>query len=54
MKTMVCLKYFVNNCKSKLENLRAGETKWFKEEIFDDMVHKAQQQTLSLPPSARL
>ena len=37
-----------------MENLRAGETKWFKEENFDDMVRKAQQQTLSLPPSARL
>ena len=32
----------------------AGETKWFKEENFDDMVCKAQQQTLGLPSSARL
>ena len=37
-----------------MENLRAGETKWFKEENFDHMVCKAQQQTLSLPPSAGL
>ena len=32
----------------------AGKTKWFKEENFDDMVCKAQQQTLGLPSSARL
>ena len=38
----------------KLENLQAGETKWFKEENFDDMVRKTQQQRLSLSPSARL
>ena len=37
-----------------MENLRAGETMCFKEENFDDMVCKVQQQTLSLPPSARL
>ena len=40
--------------RSKLENLMAGEMKWFKEENFDDMACKAQQQTLSLPPSVRL
>ena len=49
----LCLTY-VSLTMSKLENLRAGETKWFKEENFDDMVGKALQQTLSLPPSARL
>ena len=48
------VKTYVHLTRSKLENLRAGETKWFKEENFDDMVRKAQQQTLSLPPSARL
>ena len=32
----------------------AGEMKRFKEENFDDMACKAQQQTLSLPPSVRL
>ena len=35
----------VHLTRSKLENLRAGESKWFKEENFDDMVCKAQQQT---------
>ena len=47
-------KTYVHLTRSKLENLRTGETKWFKEEKFDDMVHKAQQQKLSLPQSARL
>ena len=46
--------YVLHLTRSKLENLRAGETKWFKEENFDDMVHKVQQQMLSLPPIARL
>ena len=40
--------------RSKLENPMAGEMKRFKEENFDDMACKAQQQTLSLPPSVRL
>ena len=48
------VKTYVHLTRSKLENLRTGETKWFKEEKFDDMVHKAQQQKLSLPQSARL
>ena len=48
------VKTYVHLTRSKSENLTAGETKWFKEETFDDMVCKAQQQTLSLPPSARL
>ena len=48
------VKTYVHLTRLKLENLRAGEVKWFKEENFDDMVLKAQQQTLSLPPSARL
>ena len=46
--------YVLHLTRSKLENLRAGETNWFKEENFDDMVHKVQQQMLSLPPIARL
>ena len=46
--------YALHLTRSKLENLRAGETKWFKEENFDDMFHKVQQQMLSLPPIARL
>ena len=46
--------YVLHLTRSKLESLRAGETKWFKEENFDDMVHKVQQQMLSLPPIARL
>ena len=48
------VKTYVHVTRSELENLRAGETKWFKEKNFDDMVCKTQQQTLSLPPSARL
>ena len=47
------IKTYVHLTRSKLENLMAGETKWFKEENFDDMDCKAQQ-TLSLLPSARL
>ena len=50
----LCLTTYVHLSRSKLENLMAGELKRFKEENFDDMVFKAQQQTLSLPPSARL
>ena len=38
----------------KIGKSNAGETKWFKIENFDDMVCKGQQQTLSLPPRARL
>ena len=56
-KEQLCLtnvKTYVHLTISKLENLNADETKWIKEETFDDMVHKVQQQTLSLPPSARL
>ena len=48
------VKTYVHLTRSRLENLMVGETKWFKEENFDDMVLKAQQQMLSLPPSARL
>ena len=48
------IKTYVRVTRSELQNLMAGETKWFKEENFDDMVCKAQQQTLSLSPSARL
>ena len=48
------VKTYVHLTGSKLENLKAGETKWFKEENFNDTVCKAQQQMLSLPPSARL
>ena len=48
------VKTYVHLTRSKLENLRAGKTKWFKEKNFNDMVCKAQQQMLSLPPSARL
>ena len=44
-------KTYVHLTRSKLENLRTGEMKWFKEEKFDDMVHKAQQQKLSKSPS---
>ena len=44
----------MSRTRSKFENLTAGETKWFKEENFDDTVCKAQQQMLSLPPSGRL
>ena len=51
---MTDVKTYAHLTKSKLENLTAGETKWFKEENVDDMVCKAQQQTLSLPSSARL
>ena len=48
------VKTYVHLTRSKFENLTAGETKWFKEENFDDTVCKAQQQMLSLPPSGRL
>ena len=48
------VKTYVHLTRSKFENLRAAKTKWFKEENFYDMVCKAQQQTLSLPPSTRL
>ena len=51
---LIDVKTSVHLIRSKLENLRTGETKWFKEESFDDMVCKAQQQRLSLPPNARL
>ena len=37
-----------------MENVRADETKWFKEQNFNDMVCKTQQQALNLPPSVRL
>ena len=36
------VKTYIHLTKSKLENLRTGETKWFEEEHFDDMVCKAQ------------
>ena len=48
------VKTYIHLTRSKLENLKTGETKWFKEEKFDDIVRKAQQQKLSLPQSARL
>ena len=51
---LIDVKTSVHLIRSKLENLRTGETKWFKEESFDGMVCKAQQQRLSLPPNARL
>ena len=53
----LCLTYvkiYAHLTRSKLENLRAAEVKWFKEENFDDIVCKVQQQALSLSPSARL
>ena len=36
------VKTYIHLTKSKLENLRTGETKWFEEEHFDDMACKAQ------------
>ena len=45
---------YAHQSMSKLENLRAGETKWLKEENLDDMVHRVQQQMLRLSPCARL